>query len=453
MAGGAEKVARDLFESYRRMGHRSRLAVGHRRGPPDPDILEIAHEPYRSIWTRSCRTVAGRLAALPRLQNRIEHNLAQPIRSLRGRWGHEDFDFPGTWRLLDLPGGRPDILHLHNLHGGYFDLRALAWLSRQLPVFVTLHDTWMLSGHCAYSLGCDRWKTGCGNCPDLSIYPAIRADATAYNWRRKLSIYRDSRLRIAAPCRWMLEQLEQSMLIEGEVESRIIHNGVDLTLFNAQDRAAARIRLGLPSDRPVLLFAANKGRANPFKDHDTIVNAVARLGDRRMILLMLGQAGPAQTHAGVTMIMAPPVTDPAVMADYYRSADIFLHAARADNFPCTILEALACGTPVVATDIGGVSEQIIDGQTGFLVPPQDPDAMANRIARLLDDPSLLQRLSPAAAYDAAQRFDLRQQVLHYLTWYEQVHLHRTTDIPPLPPVEKNPRRPSTFIPVSTTSER
>ncbi len=76
--------------------------------------------------------------------------------------------------VLDTPA---QIVQCHNLHGGYFDLRALQWLSARVPTLLTLHDMWTLTGHCAHALGCDRWRTGCGRCPDLKLDPAIRADA------------------------------------------------------------------------------------------------------------------------------------------------------------------------------------------------------------------------------------------------------------------------------------
>jgi len=96
------------------------------------------------------------------------------------------------------------------------------------------------------------------------------------------------------------------------------------------------------------------------------------------------------------------------------------HAARADTIPTTVLEALACGTPVVATAVGGIPEQIEDGITGYLTPPGDAEAMAGRVVGLLEDEGLRQRMSEQAAEDARKRFDLERQAQEYLNWYEGI---------------------------------
>ena len=109
--------------------------------------------------------------------------------------GREDFDHPGSRQLLEHSPCPPDIVHTHNLHGYYFDLRSLATLSHQAPAATTLHDEWMITGHCAYTLGCPRWEHGCGQRPDLAVYPALRRDGTAYNWRRKSDLRRKPTIR------------------------------------------------------------------------------------------------------------------------------------------------------------------------------------------------------------------------------------------------------------------
>lgn len=295
--------------------------------------------------------------------------LSQTVRWLvepRRQWdinrGIEDFHSPGTWRLLELIPQIPHIIHCHNLHGQYFDLRALPWLSRQIPVVLTLHDAWLLSGHCAHSFDCERWKIGCGHCPDLTIYPAIRSDATAYNWQRKRKIYRHSRIYVATPSHWLMQKVRQSMLLSSMVEERVIPNGVDLFVFHPDDRSAVRAALGIRQDAKVLLFAANGIRLNVWKDYQTMRTTVALVAEsfkqEDVLFIALGENAPAERIGQAEIQFVPYQKDPNVVAHYYQAADVYVHAARADTFPNTVLEALACGTPVVASAVGGILEQV-----------------------------------------------------------------------------------------------
>lgn len=427
--GGAEKVARDLFMAYRSRGFVSRLAVG-RRCSEDPDIEVVPNDECRKWGPRHWIALANRPSFLPmrfldenQWRNKLRI-LGQPGRLLRKLRGHEDFDFPGIWQLLQSMEKLPDIVHCHNLHGDFFDLRSLPYLSKKVPLVLTLHDTWMLSGHCAYSYECERWKTGCGRCPFLSVYPAIRRDATAYNRKRKRDIYAKSRVYVSAPSRWLMEKLGQSILAPAIVEARVIPYGVDLGTFCPADRQTARIALGLPQEARMLLFTANRARGNIWKDFQTISSAVAmvaeRSRDRGVIFVALGENAPAERIGEAIVRFIPYQKDPKVVARYYQAADVYVHAAKVDNFPNAVLEALACGTPAVATAVGGIPEQVEDGQTGFLVPPGDAESMAKGIIDLLTDDGLRTRFGREAAKDAQKRFDLNRQVDNYIAWYRKI---------------------------------
>jgi glycosyltransferase involved in cell wall biosynthesis len=432
--GGAERVAWNLFESDRRAGDASWLAVGRKR-TNDPDVLEIRHDATGGALSRFWWNVYhrvqphyGRIAGSKTLA-RTAHRLASP----RGAWhrwhGREDFHFPGTGRLLALTPRRPDVLHFHNLHGGYFDLRELATLSRRLPTVLTLHDTWLMTGHCAHSFDCDRWQRGCGSCPDLSIYPAVRRDATAANWQAKRAIFAECRLHVATPCDWLMRRVRRSMLSPAIVDTRVIPNGVDLSVFSPGDRHGERGRLGLsPTDRVVLVTALGR-RVNPWKDYETMELALARLAHYgeiggRLVVLALAEEGRVNGTGGAEIRWIKPNLEPDALARLIRAADVYVHASRADTFPNAVLEALACGTPVVATRTGGIVEQIrpypVEGATGMLSPPYDPAALAKGIERLLRDDALRRAMGRAAAEDARRRFDLRDQASAYRRWYEEI---------------------------------
>ncbi len=440
IGGGAQKVAWNLFRSYRDRGHGSWLAVGLKL-TADPEILAITNRERGWVWSRFWWAVHSRLQSFDRNGrfSRLAHQVAEPRALLDHFRGVEDFHFPGTWQLLKIPPRFPDVIHCHNLHGNYFDLRALSWLSQKVPTVLTLHDAWLLSGHCAHSFDCERWKVGCGQCPDLTLYPAVRRDATAYNWQRKRVVYEQSRLYVATPSRWLMDKVEQSMLAPGVIEARVIPNGVDLTIFHPQDRRKARASLALPQEAKILLFTANGIRANPWKDYQTLRDAIGRLaervGDQEVLFIALGEDAPPEHIGRGEIRFVPYQKSPDVVACYYQAADLYVHAARAETFPNTILEALACGAPVVATAVGGVPEQVkglrteissinhypAAEATGLLTSPGDAEELATCIEQLLKNQSLLRQLSQNAAKDARERFDLERQVDAYLDWYEEIH--------------------------------
>jgi len=114
--------------------------------------------------------------------------------------------------------------------------------------------------------------------------------------------------------------------------------------------------------------------------------------------------------------------DPKIVAWSHQAADLYLHPARADTFPTTVLEALACGTPIVASAVGGIPEQVIEGRTGFLVPVGDARALAERVLDLLADDGLRVRMGRLAAEDAARRFGRERMAGEYLAFYEEILL-------------------------------
>jgi glycosyltransferase involved in cell wall biosynthesis len=427
--GGAAKVARDLFQAYRRRGHGSWMAVGTKLTRA-PFVLELDHDPYR-------RGLPGLLAKVWKPLHRLElrrpgmHSLhrrmllAVDYRRIKNRlMGFEDFEFPGTAHLLDLIPERPDIVQCHNLHGDYFDLRELVILSQHVPVVLRLPDAWLLSGHCAHSLECERWKIGCGNCPDLTIPPPVRRDATAFNWLQKREIFSKSRLYVAAPSHWLMQKVGQSILAPAVIESRIIPNGVDLSVFKPGDKVVARSSIGIQADTRVILFAAVYPRHNAYKDYSTMRSAIELIAKhhegRKIIIINLGEERPTEHISQTEIRFVTYQKDPDVVARYYQAADVYIHAARADTFPSTVIESLACGTPVVATAVGGIPEQIVDGETGFLVPPRDAHAMALRIEQILGDEGLRWRMAKSAEEAARRRFDLQRQADVYLSWFEEI---------------------------------
>lgn len=433
--GGAERVARELHESYAAAGADAWFATGIRRSTV-ADVVEIPNLQHRSSWARAMNRLA---AAMPprgigfRAARLLRDVIAEPSRGADRRRGFEDFNFPGTASLLELTPRRPDVLHLHNLHGGYFDLRALPTLSAQVPTVLSLHDAWLLSGHCAHSFDCGRWESGCGSCPALWIYPAVPRDKTAFNWERKRQIFERSALFVGVPCTWMADRVQRSILAPSVRALKVIPCGVDLECFRTEDKAAARAALGLDSTRLVLLTTATSLRSLTWRDSDAFREALQRLGAvaAGAQWIALGESGPDEQVGQVTIRHVAFEPDERRLVQWYQAADAYVHPARADTFPLMILEALACGTPVIASAVGGIPEQIVTTDTkgavgevmdpgkatGVLAVPGDAQSLGNAIdwfAAL--DASARAMMSANATRDAVSRFDRKRHAREYLQW-------------------------------------
>ncbi len=145
VGGGAERVALELHRLYKLAGHDAILRVGHASGPLEAGVSEMENRGLAwSAHGEASRRGHPRLARLARAAD-------DPGVAIDAVLGREDFRFPATARLADVPGPPFELADLHNLHGGYFDLRELAALSHRLPVVVTPHDMWLATGHGAES--------------------------------------------------------------------------------------------------------------------------------------------------------------------------------------------------------------------------------------------------------------------------------------------------------------
>lgn len=421
--GGAEKVCVDLHSAYVRLGHSSKIIVG-RAYQNIPGIIPLTIHTGRigqslnsHLFFNNNSNSKG-LYLVNRLKKivRSKDNLNLLVK------GIDDFDFPESHHILERIDYTPDVIHFHNLHGEYFDLRVLPSYCKKMPTILTLHDSWLLTGSCGHSLGCKGWLDDCHQCDPRIVKSSFRRYGARNNWLLKKSIYERCQLFVTTPSQWLMNMVQKSILKPGIFESTVIHNGVNTNIFRPIEKDIAKNSLNFPEDTIIFLFAANNLRRNPSKDFKTLHRAIKYLGEtksgKRIIFLALGESAPSENLGSAEIRYIPFQENPIDVAHLYQAADIYIHAAKADTFPLTILEALACGTPVVASAVGGIPEQIIQGKTGYLVEPGNHIKMAEILNDLISDPHTLQKMGVLAAQDAISRFNLDLQVQRYIKWYK-----------------------------------
>jgi glycosyltransferase involved in cell wall biosynthesis len=245
---------------------------------------------------------------------------------------------------------------------------------------------------------------------------------------------------VVSPSRWLAEIAERSILAQGASRILVIPNGIDQQTFRPGDKILSRHTLGIDRSKAVIVFAANGIRQNFYKDFPTIQKAISELSGalrgKTFEFIGVGDEGPDEVFPNGRITFVPHV-DRTRIVDYYRAADLYVHAARADNFPNTVLEALSCGTPVVATAVGGVGEQVrslrdtpvtapeynaasLDEATGILVGPGQGTQLGQALCWLLENPAILERLGRNASSDAAIRFSLERQADDYIELYGEM---------------------------------
>ena len=395
--GGSGRSAYRVHAGLKRLGARSRMFVGWKSADADEDVDLIgAHK----LW----------------VADRIVDRLTQ-------RLSLQYLGYPSSFALRFRRWFREaDVVQLYNTHGGYFSHMALPFLSSQRPVVWRLSDMWAMTGHCVYSYECERWKTGCGSCPILADYPALRHDRTALLWRIKHQVYRRSFLTIVAPSRWIAGLAQESPLMR-DFPVHVIPNGLDVNVFRPIPQRAAREVLGLDPEKRFILFGAHYASERR-KGGLLLTQALEQLASAGQIsieLLVIGR--DAQQWEGLSRFPVRslgPLHDDQLLATVYSAADVFVLPTMADNSPNGIIESMACGTPVVSFGVGGVPELVRHLETGYLAKPQDATDLAKGLQMLLDDAPLRSRMGQRCREVVEQEYTVDLQARRFLDLYYEV---------------------------------
>jgi glycosyltransferase involved in cell wall biosynthesis len=319
--------------------------------------------------------------------------------------------------LAQLPAG--DVINIHVMYG-FVDYRTfLTAVPQHTPVVRTLHEMSFFTGGCHYDLGCGKYAERCGACPRLGS--RRERDLSRQIWRRKravLSTIAPDRLYLVAPSCWLANEARRSPLLQ-KFPVTVIPLALDTEVFCPRDRRSAREVLGIPSDALVVLFVASL-ISQSLKGFALLTQALTGLGDlRNLLLVSVGRDAPP-VEAQIPHLPLGYLGSEHLRSLVYSAADVFVIPSLYDNLPQTVLEATACGTPVIGFAVGGIPDMVRPGVTGWVVPPQDVGALRAAIRALLQDPARRAEMAANCRRIAVEEYALEVQARRYIELYEMI---------------------------------
>lgn len=386
--GSIGRIMADLYESIEASGNQARVAVGREPYPENFQGILIGNKSdfYRHVMKNFFQGEGG--------------------------FGSADT----TRRLLSwIEKEKPDLIHLHNLHGFYVQVELLFEYikKREIPVVWTLHDCWSFTGHCAYYdyAACDKWKHGCGDCiHHAKVYPyALFKDNSLDAYKRKRTAFCGVKnLTIVTPSHWLKTQVEQSFLKEYPV--KVIPNGIDLTLFTTEGVTEER------KDKKIVLGVANIWEHRKGLSYfEKLAGDLSDEYELKLIGVTKKQKKELHKKYGDKVTAIERTSSIEELAKAYREADVFVNATLEDNFPTTNLEALACGTPVVTYATGGSGEAVTP-ETGIVVQRANYQELLMSVVRACVDGAF----DSGACRKRAEEYDKNRRYEEYLELYQEI---------------------------------
>ncbi|MGC1248707.1 MAG: glycosyltransferase family 4 protein, partial [Spirulinaceae cyanobacterium] len=345
--GGAARAAYRLHQGLQKAGVNSQMLVKE-KSSQDPTVIAPATKLAEGI-AKTKQTFA-----------------ALPLKLYSQRQGTT---FSTQWLpdniVPQVAQINPDVINLHWINNSYMQIETLGKLKR--PLVWSLHDMWAFTGGCHYNQECDRYTNSCGSCPQLGSNQDW--DLSRWIWRRKVKAWQNINLTIVALTSWLASCAASSSIFK-EQRIEIIPNGIDTNIYRPIPRQLAREVLNLPQDKELLLFGSLNATSDKRKGFHLLQAALQDLRKDTLELVVFGASEPENPpDLGFKTHYLGTFADDLSLALIYSAADVFVLPSVQDNLPNTIMEAIACGTPCLGFNIGGLPDMIEHHGNGYLAQP------------------------------------------------------------------------------------
>jgi glycosyltransferase involved in cell wall biosynthesis len=403
--GGASIAAYRLFCGIRELGLSCKFQSFVRQ-TDDPDVIGPSEGSTR--------------ARIYRFFSKVEQLSIRKYRgALRTPFSAADRRNPFRPRYENV---KTRVLHFHWVAKSTLDLRHVP---PSTPIIWTLHDAWMFTGGCHYTQDCVRYQESCGKCPQLGSQ--LATDLSQISWDFKKRTIAAMNLIVVTPSNWLASQARQSLMLKGK-EVVVIPNGIDTKIFSPRERLQSCLTLDLDPSLPVILFGAQSVNDRR-KGTDLLIDALELLDFKCTALTFGTGILPSIKNDLVQVRNLGPITDENQLPILYSAADVFVCPSREDNLPNTVMEAMSCGTPVVAFDSHGLPDLVDHKKNGYLCRPFDSQELAQGITEILKGLSSYD-LGNVARAKVQEIYDLEVVSRQYKKLYERIILMYPQDNPP-----------------------
>jgi glycosyltransferase involved in cell wall biosynthesis len=402
--GGAAKASRALHRAMLDLDVDATLIV-HRKSSDDPSVIGKSPSRFALFGKR----------LLPWLLSAFHFILYRPFEV----WS---FGILGNRAITRDPRVEAaDIISLSWV-AWFLDVEAIGeLLNKNRPVVWTCYDMWAFTGGCHYAGECDNYTGNCGNCPQLGS--GRERDISRWLWEKKNKCWDLSRLTVVCPSEWLADSVRNSGLLGG-IRVEVIPTGIDESVFKPIPRDTAREQMGLPGDKKLVLFIASRGFANERKGGGLLEQSLHILHRSAQVdlpdIVILGHRQSDSTVHDVFTVHSREFNDDSSLANLYAACDVSVIPSKADNLPLTVLQSMACGTPCVAFDVGGMGSAIDHLNSGYLAQAFDTEDFAAGISYLLADDSRREAFSAACVAKIDAGFTSRQEARRHLNLYREL---------------------------------
>jgi len=395
--GGAARGALWLHEALLNNGVKSSVILQY--GEVNDPNIQVVDNSFIKLKLQKFRRIRDQIPF--RIYPKRKHYIFSP-----GIFG---LDFTKHYLIQNA-----DIVHLHWIANTFFDIRTLSRFDK--PIVWTLRDMWPFTGGCHNSMDCNNYKFGCGKCPQLGSNN--QNDLSRWLVKRKQKSYQNSFIPVAIS-KWMRASAESSLLMRN-YDIRLIYNGLNTSVFKTADNKIVRDNLNLPADKKIILI---EGQATKYiwKGYNELKNCLERLKSEDYLFLFFGEIDNLFIkQIDTDCISLGKITNDKKLAEIYSASDVYLTPALQEPFGKTIIEAMACGTPVVCFDANGPKDIVDHKKTGYKAIPYDPVDLSEGVKWLISDEMRRKELGNNARLKVEEEFDINNISKKYIQLYKSL---------------------------------